>query len=87
MKAATAPTKQYGDRRANGPELAQVIADADALTIDPAPRLDRVMLTSRRSGACDAVLECARLLRLNGQQSAADLLINALSTIVDKVQS
>jgi len=45
------------------------------------------MLTSRRSGAADAVLESARLLRLNGQQSAADLLINAMASIVDKVQS
>jgi hypothetical protein len=45
------------------------------------------MLTSRRSGACDAVLEASRLLRMNGQQSSADLLINALSSIVDKVQS
>jgi hypothetical protein len=45
------------------------------------------MLTSRRSGACDAVLECARLLRLNGQHDAADLLINALASIVDRVQS
>jgi hypothetical protein len=68
-------------------QTATLIAEADALIAETAPRLDRVMLTSRRSGACDAVLECARLLRLNGQQSAADLLINALSTIVDKVQS
>ena len=64
-----------------------LIAEADALLAETAPRLDRVMLTSRRSGACDAVLEAARLLRLNGQQSAADLLINALASIVDKVQS
>lgn len=87
MKAATAPTKQYGDRRANGPELAQVIAEADALIAETAPKLDRVMLTSRRSGACDAVLEASRLLRMNGQQAAADLLLNALASIVDKVQS
>jgi hypothetical protein len=45
------------------------------------------MLTSRRSGACDAVLEASRLLRLNGQHEASDLLINALASIVDKVQS
>jgi hypothetical protein len=64
-------------------QTATLLAEADAMI---APHLDRVMLSSRRSGACDAVLECARLLRLNGQQSAADLLINALSTIVDKVQ-
>jgi len=64
-----------------------LIAEADALIDETAPRLDRVMLTSRRSGACDAVLEASRLLRMNGQQSAADLLINALSSIVDRVQS
>jgi len=68
----------------NAPTL---IAEADALIAETAPRLDRVMLTSRRSGACDAVLEASRLLRMNGQQSAADLLINALSSIVDRVQS
>jgi hypothetical protein len=60
---------------------------AEALIEDTTPKLDRVMLTSRRSGACDAVLECARLLRLNGQQAAADLLVNALASIVDRVQS
>jgi hypothetical protein len=64
-----------------------LIAEADALIAETAPKLDRVMLTSRRSGAADAVLESARLLRLNGQQSAADLLINAMASIVDKVQS
>jgi hypothetical protein len=68
----------------NAPTL---IAEADALIAETTPRLDRVMLTSRRSGACDAVLEASRLLRMNGQQSSADLLINALSSIVDKVQS
>jgi hypothetical protein len=66
---------------------ASLIAEADALIAETAPRLDRVMLTSRRSGACDAVLEAARLLRMNGQQSAADLLLNALASIVDRVQS
>jgi hypothetical protein len=59
----------------------------EALIEDTAPKLDRVMLTSRRSGACDAVLEASRLLRLNGQHDAADLLINAMASIVDRVQS
>jgi hypothetical protein len=67
-------------------QTATLLAEADALIAETKPRLDRVMLTSRRSGACDAVLECARLLRLNGQQSAADVLVNALASIVDKVQ-
>ncbi len=67
--------------------MTDLIAEADALIAETAPKLDRVMLTSRRSGACDAVLEASRLLRMNGQQSAADVLINALSSIVDKVQS
>ena len=66
---------------------ASTLIVADALTDEPTPRLDRVMLTSRRSGACDAVLEASRLLRLNGQHEASDLLINALASIVDKVQS
>jgi hypothetical protein len=60
---------------------------AEALIEDTTPKLDRVMLTSRRSGACDAVLEASRLLRMNGQQAAADLLINAMASIVDRVQS
>jgi len=60
---------------------------AEALIKDTTQKLDRVMLTSRRSGACDAVLEASRLLRLNGQHEAADLLINALASIVDRVQS
>jgi hypothetical protein len=67
--------------------MTDLIAEADALIAETAPRLDRVMLTSRRSGACDAVLEASRLLRMNGQQAAADLLVNALASIVDKVQS
>ncbi len=67
--------------------IGTLIAEADALIAETAPRLDRVMLTSRRSGACDAVLEASRLLRMNGQQSAADLLVNALASIVDRVQS
>ena len=67
--------------------IGNLIAEADALIAETAPRLDRVMLTSRRSGACDAVLECARLLRMNGNWSGADLLINALSSVVDQVQS
>jgi hypothetical protein len=33
------------------------------------------------------VLEASRLLRMNGQQAAADLLINAMASIVDRVQS
>jgi hypothetical protein len=67
-------------------ETATLIAEADALIAETAPKFDRIMLTSRRSGACDAVLEASRLLRLNGQQSSADLLLNALASIVDKVQ-
>jgi hypothetical protein len=68
-------------------QTATLIAKADALIAETTPKLDRVMLTSRRSGACDAVLEASRLLRLNGQHEASDLLINALASIVDKVQS
>jgi hypothetical protein len=68
----------------NAPTL---IAEADALIAETTPRLDRVMLTSRRSGACDAVLEASRLLRMNGQHEASSLLIDALASIVDKVQS
>jgi hypothetical protein len=67
----------------NAPTL---LAEADALIAETAPKLDRVMLTSRRSGACDAVLEASRLLRMNGLPSASDLLLNALASIVDKVQ-
>jgi len=67
-------------------QTATLLAEADALIAETAPKLDRVMLTSRRSGACDAVLEASRLLRMNGQQAAADLLVNALSSIVDRVQ-
>jgi hypothetical protein len=33
------------------------------------------------------VLEASRLLRMNGQHEASSLLINALASIVDKVQS
>lgn len=61
-----------------------LIAEADAL-LAITPEFDRVMVASRRSGGCDAVIESARLLRLAGMREAANVLLENVAQITDRV--
>lgn len=57
-----------------------LIAEADALLSEPLG-IHGLEKSARHAGRCDAVLECARMLRMRGMQEAALTLLENIEQI------
>ena len=65
---------------------ATIIAEADA-ALSEWPKLSALAQAERYAGGCDAVLEAARLLRLNGMSDAALVLVQNIEQVARGARS